>query len=115
MRKRGISIVVIALLLIIETTCSAQAGSLYTIEFCNKSDRTVEYSLYRLDHAEIRHPNEIVDVTKGKLIPDESNVISVPAGGYYIAWFEEGEATLIEGTRFVHFANTTFVFKKKGG
>jgi len=109
--KRLIPIVIIALLLIIETTCSAQADSLYTITFHNKSDKTMEYTLYKLKRFKVKYTDEIEDTVKGKLPPDTLDVVSMPVGAYYIAWFNEGEAPLIDGTRFSHYCNTTFIFK----
>jgi len=109
--KRLIPIVVIALLLIIETTCSAHADLLYTITFHNKSDKTMDYTLYKLDRINVKYSDEIGEITKGKLAPSTLDVLSIPIGVYYVAWFDDGEAVLIEGTRFTHFVSTTFIFK----
>jgi len=114
MIKRQMPIVVIALLLlIIETTCSANAQmeSKYTMMFHNKSDKTMEYTLYKLDRIHVKFNHEIVRSVRGKLEPGKSDVVTMPVGAYYIAWFDAGEAVLIDGTRFTHFAATTFVFK----
>lgn len=112
MTKRQISMVIIALLLLtVEVACMAHADSAYTMGFHNNSDRTMEYTLYKLKRINPLVSNEIEAVEKGKLVSGKLDVITMPAGAYYIAWFEEGGDIVISGMRFIHFTPTTFVFE----
>lgn len=64
---------------------SAIAKPKYTVRFENKSDRTVVYYLFQIDH-ELKGVSKAIPFVIGSLDPGKSWQVNREEGTYYIVW-----------------------------
>jgi hypothetical protein len=96
MNKKVLAISV-GLLLIFGMAITLSGVKKYSVMFSNKSELTVTYFLYRVDHHIYSHPKPI-SFAVGTLAPGKKWLVKTEEGIYYIEFYSEKDNKLLSKT-----------------
>ena len=113
--NRKLAVTLVGLLLFFGIAIVLADVEKYSIEFSNKSDATITYFLYRVDHHIESHPKPI-SFAVGTLKPGKKWTVKSDKGIYYIEWFNEDTYKVISKTEtFTLNQNMKFVIGPQPG